>query len=215
MKKGGHAYFAKRGMTALSHITYNQIMNHFYLHLLTAAMALTVTACGGNRQGPCTLTVTTPYGKYQSAALLDGSQKQLEAETALTAGTVTFSRDDADRMPYIATVQVMNPADSLDVLEMPVVIEAGEVTLELGPSVSLSGTADNRAMYRFLRDKAKFDATYSNPEMDVKKLHSDYSAFYRDRILENADNPVGRYIYDTYGAHLLTDDREQVEEKLK
>lgn len=190
-------------------------MNHFYLHLLTAAIAVTATGCGGNRQGPCSLTVTTPYEKYSSATLLDCRMQPLEAETAMTGGSVTFSRDDVEQMPYVATVQVMNPADSLDVLEMPVVIEAGEVKLDLGPSVSLTGTSGNRAMYGFLRDKAKFESTYSNPDMDIAKLHKDYSAFYRDRILDNAGNPVGRYIYEAYGTHLLPDDRKQVEEKLK
>lgn len=189
----------------------------FFLHVLVVAVSAAVmSSCGGAPvKSECNVEVYSPIARYSEVVLLDSHGAVLDSTLRVVNDSIRFSRNDIDEMPYVAVIRMVNPADSIDMVYMPVVIEGGTVVLNLGDEISLGGTADNRAMYKFLKAKNSFVRTYSNPEHDLERLESDYSRFFADQIMLNFDNVVGRYIYDTYGSQLTREDRMRVEEKTK
>ena len=118
-------------------------------------------------------------------------------------------------MPYVAIIQLVNPADSIDFLSMPVVIEGGKVQVEIGEYVTTQGTALNFRLQEFLNDlQATRDSFKKMDATQVETMKKTFSEFYRQQILTNKDNVLGRYIYDSYGIHLNDADRELVKAQL-
>lgn len=172
-------------------------------------------SCGGTPvKAPCTVEVYTPVESYSVACLLDDRGRVTDS-LAIVNDTIRFTRTDTAAMPYVVTLQLLNPADSLDMVHIPMVIEGGEVTLALGDRIELGGTPDNVKLFRFLKAKNNFSAHYVNETRDVEKLRKDYSEFYSGQIILNADNVVGRYLLDAYGRQLTPADRARVKEKMK
>ena len=142
----------------------------------------------------------------------------IDSTLSIRNDSIRFTRNDSAKMPYVAVLMLTNPADSLNFIGMPMVIEAGTVKLELTDHVSLSGTKDNKKMHEFLKAKNNFTLHYDekmNPEHDVKKLKADYSKFYSDQSLLNSDNIVGEYISMAYRQLMTREDEKRVKEGLK
>ena len=108
--------------------------------------------------------------------------KLIDSTLTIANDSVRFMRDDIDNMPYVANLCFKNPSDSLDILYMPMVIEGGTVKVEISDVLNLTGTDDNRALFRFIKAKNSFAAHYQNPDYDLDKLNRDYSKFYSDKL---------------------------------
>lgn len=172
------------------------------IYVIAALLAIASAACGGRPlQSRCEVRVHTPGDRYTEVRLLDTRGNVLDSTLRVAGGTVTFTRTDSLDMPYVATLRLRNPGDSLDILYMPVVIEGGTVEVDLTDRISLSGTADNDRLYDFLRARNNFTARYGregNPEHDVEKMRRDYSVFFADQILLHRGTVVGDYLLETY-----------------
>lgn len=182
-------------------------------------MILWLAACGeSNKKGPCTVEVYSPVKQYSEVVLLDNKGKVIDSTLVVRNDSIIFTRNDTAAMPYVATLRLRNPNETLDAVYMPMVIEAGKVKVELTETrLGLTGTDDNDVLYQFIKARLKFVNHYdeSNPEHDVEKLKADYSKFYSDQALLNKDNPVGRYIFEVYGSVMSREDKQRVSEALK
>lgn len=187
----------------------------FFLQMFVIATAVALTSCGGaSVQSPCSVEVFIPLKQYTDVALMDQHGRLIDSTLTVQNDSIRFVRDDVAEMPYVAKLCITNPADSLDILYMPFVVEGGTVNIEISDVLNLSGTSDNRALFKFIKAKNKFVANYQNPGHDLEQLNRDYSQFYADQMILNCDNMVGRYIFETYGSLLTKEDAERVKEKI-
>ena len=164
------------------------------------------------------MEVYYPNAEFTEVRLTDAAGHMIDSTLTIRNDSIRFSRNDTARMPYVAVLMLTNPADSINFVSMPVVIEAGTVKLELTDRITLSGTDDNKKLYEFQKAKNTFTRQYDekmNPEHDAKKLKADYSKFYSDQAILNKDNVVGEYIFDTYRTIMTLEDENRVKEWIK
>ncbi len=190
-----------------------------YVALVAWALLLILAACGEkSKKGPCSVEVYYPNAQYHQVSLVDAHGHMIDSTLFIRNDSIRFTRNDSAQMPYVAVLLLTDPADSLNFVSMPVVIEAGTVKLELTDHISLTGTDDNKKLFEFEKAKNKFTRQYDekmNPEHDVMKLKADYSKFYSDQAIMNADNVVGEYIFDAYHSVMTLDDEKRVKEWIK
>lgn len=190
-----------------------------YVAFVAWSLLLLLVACGGkSKQGPCSVEVYYPNAEFKEVSLMDASGNVLDSTLNIRNDSIRFTRNDTARMPYVAVLWLMDPQDSINYITMPMVIEAGTVKLELAEKISLSGTDDNKKMFEFQKAKNTFTRQYDdkmNPEHDVNKLKADFSKFYSDQAIVNADNIVGEYIYNAYSPVMTPDDQKRVKEWIK
>lgn len=183
--------------------------------ITTAALLLIIAACGGApKQSKCSVEIYTPEKRYTQASLVDVAGNTIDSTLVVKNDSVRFVREDVKNMPYIAKIRLANPQDSLDVLYMPMVIEGGTVKLELSNRISLSGTDDNDKMYKFLKGKNAFVAQHPAAG-DLEQMKHDYSRYFSDQVLQNKDNIVGKYIYDTYYSVMMGEDAVKAKEAIE
>lgn len=177
-----------------------------------------MVACGGDsRQAKCSVNVFIPSTQYTDVKLVDTNGKVIDSTLTVKNDSIRFSRTDSLSMPYVVQLQLLNPADSIDFINFPIVIEGGVVRLDLTDRISLSGTKNNEQLFKFLKAKNSFFAKYDregNPEHDIQKMRKDYSKFYADQILLNKGTVVGEYLLKAYGSHLTKEDYERVKERM-
>lgn len=186
--------------------------------IVTAAAATAIfSSCSGKpKQSRCDVEVFSPEKRYSEVKLLDVHGAVIDSTLSVRNDSIIFSRTDSLAMPYIATLRLRNPSDSLDIVYMPIVIEGGTVSLDLTDRISLSGTPDNEALFKFLKAKNSFSAKYEreNTSHDVAKLKEDYSKFFADQAILNKGTVVGEYIFETYRSVMTPDDLSRVKERL-
>lgn len=192
-------------------------MKNKLLLLLLLNVGIGLVGCKGGQtpqQSGCTVSVKVDIPQYTEAYLMDAGQRVLDT-LSIVDKTITIERTDTASMPYVAIIQLVNPADSIDFLSMPVVIEGGKVQVEIGEYVTTQGTALNFRLQEFLNDlQATRDSFKKMDATQVETMKKTFSEFYRQQILTNKDNVLGRYIYDSYGIHLNDADRELVKAQL-
>lgn len=190
-----------------------------YVATIAFSLLMFLAACGGApKQSKCSVEVYVPGQHFSDISLVTPGGSMLDSTLTLRNDSIIFTRTDSTSMPYVAVLRLMNPEDSIDIVSMPIVIEGGNVKLDLTERISLSGTGDNEKMFQFLKAKNTFSAKYAregNPDHDLNKLKEDYSKFYADQAILNADNIVGEYILTAYRGVMTSADRTRVEERIK
>ena len=183
--------------------------------LMTLASAsLLVSSCGGSGQSGCTLTGHTTFTEYNKAYVTDLDRNRLDS-IELKDGNFTFHVADSVDTPYPLYLTLEDPKDSLNNMEMPFIVEAGEIRMELNEYIRISGTPMNRGIQQFLDGMQMCkDAILQKKDLAVEDIRDIFSDFYKQQILLNKDNALGRFIFHEYGVHLQPGDREQVEAQL-
>lgn len=174
-------------------------------------------ACGGGpKKGRCDVKVYSPDRSLTQVVLLNTGGEVIDSTLRVINDSITFSRTDTALMPYVATLRLINPEDSLNMIYMPLVIEGGVVRMDLGDRISLSGTSDNEALYKFLKAKNSFMSKVNDrSDHNAESLRRDYSKFFSDQIVLNKGNVVGEYLMQTYGQLLTPEDYGKVKEWMK
>lgn len=181
------------------------------------ALAASVSCGGGERKAYCDITVRSEFHEYSVAVMKDVNGRIIASDLKAVDGIINIERNDTAAMPYFAFVLLKNETDSMDYLEIPVAVEAGSPKITVGERMTIEGTELNDALDHFLAERSRLGRQFddlSDGTVTVEKLREAYSNFYMSQILENNDNIIGRFIYRTYGVHLLPDDREKVEKAL-
>lgn len=190
-------------------------------HLLSVAAAVAVLllgGCSGNRQGAgkgCVLSGHTSLSGFEMAYLVDVDRNRLDSMPLTEDGRFTFSVSDSVASAYPLLLQLENPGKPSDELNMPFMVEAGEVRMELGEYVRVWGTPLNSRVQQFLDDlQACADAVMAREGISEREVKEVFSEFYKLQILSNKDNALSSWILHDYGIHLLPADRRQVEAEL-
>lgn len=186
------------------------------LLLLLLSVGIGLAGCGGKQQqepSGCTLTVKLDLPEYTRGYLKNTDYQVLD--TLQIGKEMVLERTDTASMPYVALVELINPKDSIDVLTMPVVVERGDVQVEIGEYVTTRGTELNVRLQEFLNGlQATRDSFRQCDSTQLRNIGKVFSDFYRQQILTNKDNVLGRYIYQSYGIHLTEADDELVKAQL-
>lgn len=186
------------------------------LILFGALFSALFTACNKTpKQSECTVEVYTPLRQYTKALLIDSKGEAVDSTLQIKNDSIIFKRNDIKEMPYIVTLTMINTRDSLDILNMPLVIEGGTVKLELTDKLSLSGTEDNDKLFKFLKSKNKFLASQKQDSSDFEQQKKDISRYFLDQFMQNKDNIVGSHIFDVYSQFMTSSDYMQASEVMK
>ena len=190
-------------------------MKKHLLFLLLLMSVWMMMACRGDKHapGPCRMTVKVDFPDYTQAYLKTTDGKVLDT-LLLKDGQTDFLYSDTARMPFVAFVSLVNPWDSLDRMDMPVVVESGKVGVEVGEYIVAYGTPLNVRLQEFLNDLQAASDAVKGPEVTVEESRKVFSQFYRQQILGNRHNVVGRFIYRNYGVHLNEEDAALVKAQL-
>lgn len=187
-----------------------------FLFLLLLASCFAWIGCGNPSSAisGCRIDVSVDYPDFTSGLLKTSSGEILDSLT-VTDGHFSLERKDS-LMPYVALICLCNDKDSSDWMNMPVVIENGIVEVSLGNQIKTSGTLLNHALQEFLN---ALQATAENlrsriPNVKPDDVNAVFSQLYKQQILENKNNVVGRYIFENYGNHLTNEDMELVKAAL-
>ncbi len=201
-----------------------KISNYTLSLIKTFAMAMPILAlalligCGGEeRKAYCDITVKSEFPEYSVAVMKDVDGRVIASDLKTVDGVISIERNDTAAMPYFAFVLLKNEADSMDYLEIPVAVEAGSPRIIVGERMTIGGTELNDALDHFLAERSRLGRRFddvTDGNLTVEKLREAYSNFYMSQILENNENIIGRFIYRTYGVHLLPDDKDKVEKVL-
>lgn len=189
--------------------------NIFSLSLAFAVCAWLLAACGAPKQSPCSVEVYSPNKQYSEVMLYDAQGNVLDSTLTVKNDSVLFTRDDIKEMPYIATLHLRNPAEKLDMLVMPIVIEGGTVKLELADRFTLGGTDDNKRLFEFMKAKNSHLANLEKENISLEELREKNSEFFSGQILLNKDNIVGEYILDTFSEFISFDEKERLKAELE
>lgn len=163
----------------------------------------------------CTIKGHTTFNEYRKAYLMSLDRALLDS-MSISEGNFHFDvADSSVTAPYALFVRLSSGIDSLGNLDMPVFVENGSVSLEIGEYVYTSGTPLNDRMQDFL-DALQHckDGLVAQKELSIEEIEKTFSEFYCQQILTNKDNALGRYIYHEYGIHLNDADRELVKAQL-
>lgn len=173
-----------------------------------------LAACNSGTKG-CSINGHTDFREYGKAYLADVDRNYLDS-TEIRNGDFSFRHDGTPQEePGVAIVVLVNDTDRADRMEIPVVLEPGKVELQLGEYVYITGTPLNEAVQQFLNAlQLCKDSVAAGSGLSPEKVGETFSAFYKQQILANKRNALGRYIYGAYGSNLLPQDREQVKAEI-
>lgn len=182
--------------------------------ILFLSAFLLIGLCGCSHEKGCTVQGSISLPEYKSAYIFKTDRTPLDT-IAVTDGAFSAVLADSVAQPYVVIMRFVNPSDSMDFMDMPVVVEPGVVKLELGEYIHSSGTPLNKLVEEFFVElqacKDNIMADTAVAASDVKNIISE---FYKQKILANKGNVLGRYIFDYYGRSLSEADREQVKSQL-
>lgn len=192
-------------------------MKNKLLFLLLICTGIGFTCCNSNKTNisdNCIVNVKIGIPQYTTAYLLNDNDQTLDT-LDITNMTISFERNDTASMPYIAVIRLSNPTDSIDILSMPVIIEPGEININISEYITVQGTNLNLRLQEFLNGlQATHDSIKLMKDIQVEKIKTKFSEFYRQQILMNKDNVLGKYIYKSYGIHLTETDNSLVNAQL-
>ena len=185
------------------------------LLLLLAVTAIGLTACSGNSERPgCRIKGEISFEEYNMVYLIKSSGERIDS-CEIKNGRFYLEEVNNITQPYVATIHMQAEQDPMDMLDMPVAIENGTVKVELAEYIKLSGTPLNNQIKGFLDALQNCkDGTSAKQGITPEEVVDIFSQFYKQQILSNKDNAVGRYIYENYGSHLSATDSEQVKAQM-
>lgn len=187
-------------------------MRKCFLLLPVALMMMGVIACS-EKKG-CSIEGHTSFNQYQKAYLIDLDGNRLDSVN-MEDGKFGFQMADNVVSPYALMVHLQENHDPYDWIEMPVFIENGMVTMEIGDVIHISGTSLNDGLQEFFDSlQHSKDATKVKKDITIEEVEATFSEFYKQQILMNKDNALGRYIYREYGSNMKEVDRKHVEAQM-
>ena len=188
-------------------------MKKFLLLLqILVVSALCMISCGkGNVVSPtCSMTVKSTYNDFSCYLQLPAGE--IIDTLSFNDGVAFLERSDTLNMPYVAYLYFVNRQDSLDTMNMPVVVEKGQVSVSVSEYISTAGTPLNARLQSFLNDlQMVSEGIREKGIKSIDEINSAYSSYYKMQIMQNKDNVVGKYIYEYYGIHLNDADRKSLE----
>lgn len=180
------------------------------LLLIVALLSACSTKPGCNISGVC------KDDSYKLVKLVSLEGAHLES-TFIHNSKFSLSIDQDIPASFICEIYLVQSSDTTDFVTIPVGIENGNVKITYGENFKISGTPLNDKIHAFLSGLSHLRDQVTSPArtIAVSEIPNEFSHYYCKSILLNYDNPLGEYIFDRYGIHLLGDDKTQAEQSLK
>lgn len=187
-------------------------MKHTCPLLFLVWIACFLTACSEKAGWSLQGKIDSP--QFYSVLLLGENGSVLDS-TLISEGTFSLELPDNQKKPQIAIVRLLGNTNADEVYDMPVGIENGEVRLNLGEYIHISGTPLNDAMQEFLNGLQDCsDNCLAQEGLDEEAITRSFSEFYMQQITLNRQNALGAYIFRAYGVHLSKGDQLKAKELL-
>ncbi|MBS6238828.1 MAG: hypothetical protein KH897_10780 [Bacteroides sp.] len=166
-------------------------MKKHILLLPLVIIAKGLAACSGTSgKSECTIKGYLSFKEYKKVYLIDNTGIRIDS-CEVKDGRFYLEKKNNIGEPYVAIIHMTAELDSTDQLDMPVAIEKGLDALQ----------------------HCK-DGVGTKQGITPEEIDKVFSEFYKQQILSNKDNAVGKYIYQNYGIHLNTDDKAQVKAQM-
>ena len=184
----------------------NVFTKTFQASLLPLMALLLLVSCEGRREG-CLISGTCTAEPYSIAVLRTLGGEVLDS-LGISGDTFSFEVKGSIAEPYLAMVELRNPDDVEDFVEIPVGIENGEVRISYGEIFRIGGTPLNDKVMVFFSGLSQLhdELTSTERKVAVEEIHLEFSHYYLRSISYNTGNPLAEYIYNSYNSHLLGDD---------
>lgn len=186
-------------------------MTDIFKYLLPLLL-LGLVACAKKtpEQSMCVMSVASPGEEYTLAVLYDVNNQVVDS--VIPGDGSTIVRRDSTEMPYLGFLRFYNTSDPVDVIELPVAIEGGDVTIDVNKRLGATGTPLNEKLHEFLLERNRLNMLYDplrNPDLTVDDLERAYSIFYVEQI-NKSDKIIGDFLEASYGVHILPADRNKL-----
>lgn len=89
---------------------------------------------------------------------------------------------------------------------LPIVVEAGKISTQIGDVVQVEGTALNTEMMQFLLAIDQF-REHDFSGKSVHEIKESFTGLLMEQIIKHVSSPIGKYIYAAYGNKLSTGQR--------
>lgn len=128
--------------------------------------------------------------------------------TTVKDGTFSFHLTDSIPTVYILMLKIS--ADDKLPMTLPVVGGDGDVKVRLGESVLTSGTSLNDSMQNFLLAMDVFYENATKNSSASEDLLPAFQKFLEEQILQNRNNIVGVYIYQSHKSSFSPELKEEM-----
>ena len=165
-------------------------------HLATNAfLLLFLLSCGHTETDGYKINgrITNPRYDKKIVYMVDATGQKCDSATVKDCKFTFVHENDSDMFP----------------VTLPVVLEKGDITVEMGDMVYVANTYRNDKMMKFLIEKDKFTDSMYSKSLSPDSVKTEFATFILQQILKNGNSTVGKYIFNSYKNKL---NEKQIEE---
>ena len=172
-------------------------------------------ACdGGSKGGAYHIrgTVTNPKLEGRTIYLQDAVDGTVKYDSVkVIEGRFVFNGNTAT--PEVRELFIQENDSDFFPVTLPVVLEAGEITAQIGDIVLVEGTTLNKEMMETLLAIDQFKSRdFVGKSMD--EIKQEFNSFLLEQIVKHASTPIGRYLYAAYQNKLSDEQKASAQKTL-
>ena len=174
----------------------------------TSAFAFLLISCGQTATEGYRINgkITNPKYDERTVYMVDAAGHKCDSATVKDCKFTFEGKHDATKVMELVVHE--NDSDMFPVT-LPVVLEKGDITVEMGDMVYVADTEENDRMMNFLMEKDKFVDGMYGKSLSADSVKSEFATFIVQQVLKNGNSTVGKYIFNSYKSKL---DGNQIEE---
>lgn len=177
--------------------------------LATSAFAFLLMSCGQTTTPEgykINGKITNPKYDKKTVYMVDAAGQKCDSAIVKDCKFTFEGKHDAAKVMELVIHE--NDSDMFPVT-LPVVLEKGDITVEMGDMVYVANTEGNNRMMNFLMEKDKFIDGMYGKSLSADSVKSEFATFIVQQVLKNGNSTVGKYIFNSYKSKL---DGKQIEE---
>ena len=164
----------------------------------TSAFAFLLISCGQTATEGYRINgkITNPKYDERTVYMVDVAGQKCDSATVKDCKFTFEGKHDATKVMELVVHE--NDSDMFPVT-LPVVLEKGNITVEMGDMVYVADTME----------KDKFIDGMYGKSLPTDSVKSEFATFIVQQVLKNGNSTVGKYIFNSYKSKL---DEKQIEE---
>lgn len=175
----------------------------------SSIVMLMMFSCGQNKTDGYVINGKITNPKYDEKTVYMVDAFTGEKYDSTTVSNCRFKFEGKQDMACVRELLVYeNPKDIFPV-NLPIILENGNINVEMGDLVYVENTEGNDMMMKFLMEKDKFLDGLIEKKLPADSAKKEFSTFIVQQVLKNGNSVVGDYIYKSYKSKL---DEKQIEE---
>ena len=178
-------------------------------HLATNAfLLLFLLSCGHTETDGYKINgrITNPRYDKKTVYMVDATGQKCDSAAIKDCKFTFTGKHDATKVMELVVHE--NDSDLFPII-LPVVLEKGEITVEMGDMVYVANTYGNDKMMKFLIEKDKFTDSMYSKSLSPDSVKTEFATFIVQQILKNGNSTLGKYIFNSYKSKL---NEKQIEE---